>query len=116
MMRLSGVIPGMGAGSSTGPIAISCAVSIIGSPGVGPSAIAESGSRSPLQCVINPVLNMLADEGVNGHSIHSRGRSSDIIVIDMELGDSDMETLHRVLISLLKLPTLNEIRHFSWIR
>lgn len=61
-----------------------------------------------------PVLELLANRGITGHSIQSRGLSAGTFTITMELGGREPVLLGKVLKELMSVPSVQEIRQFHW--
>ncbi|MGN7610876.1 HD domain-containing protein [Magnetococcales bacterium HHB-1] len=60
------------------------------------------------------VLELLAEYGINGHSIQGRGRSESSSLIEMTIGGRDIETLGRFLRALKELPSVQKIQQYQW--
>ncbi|MEO5339073.1 MAG: HD domain-containing protein [Magnetococcus sp. MYC-9] len=60
------------------------------------------------------VLQLIAQNGINGHSIQGKGRSPDSYLISMELDGKPPAVLGRFLSQLLAVPTVQEILHYTW--
>ena len=60
------------------------------------------------------VLELMAQNHINGQSIQSKGRSANVYVISMELSGQSPKLLGKVLLQLSKVPSVGEILNYSW--
>ncbi|MBF0368242.1 MAG: bifunctional (p)ppGpp synthetase/guanosine-3',5'-bis(diphosphate) 3'-pyrophosphohydrolase [Magnetococcales bacterium] len=61
-----------------------------------------------------PVLELLANLGINGHSIQGQGRSAECYAISMELGGKEPSVLSHMLKKLADLDSVREIQTYCW--
>ena len=60
------------------------------------------------------VLELIAQLGINGHSIQGKGRSSDLSIVTVQLGGKPIHVLASFLSQLQRVPSVREILHYAW--
>lgn len=60
------------------------------------------------------VLELMAKQDINGHSIQGKGRTPETYTIDLELGGKPPTQLGALLQQLTLLPSVKEILRYSW--
>ncbi|MBF0624240.1 MAG: bifunctional (p)ppGpp synthetase/guanosine-3',5'-bis(diphosphate) 3'-pyrophosphohydrolase [Magnetococcales bacterium] len=61
-----------------------------------------------------PVLELMARHGINGHSIHGKGRNGQNFLLEIEMGGKDPYILGKVLKELSQTGSVADIRRYHW--
>ncbi|MBF0309918.1 MAG: HD domain-containing protein [Magnetococcales bacterium] len=62
------------------------------------------------------VLELLAQRGINGQTIQSKGRLGDSFLIELDLGGQDPVSLGRIFKEMVQVPAVQEVRRYAWMR